>query len=120
MTNEQYSELALSTAPGAEIIDITIAQKRLLLGGLGLCGEAGEVAEMIKKHVFHGHPLDAEKITKLIRELGDVQWYINYLAYYNGSTLGQVQEANIAKLEARYPEGHFSALRSMNRQAGDE
>lgn len=39
---------------------------------LGLCGEAGEVADIVKKHLGHGHPLDRDK---LIEELGDLLWY---------------------------------------------
>lgn len=39
---------------------------------LGLCGEAGEVAEQVKKHFFHGHELDKRH---MIEELGDVAWY---------------------------------------------
>lgn len=40
---------------------------------LGLCGEAGEVAEQVKKHFFHGHELDKRH---MIEELGDVAWYL--------------------------------------------
>lgn len=115
-----YGTEALKTAPNVEKIDVTGAQKRLLVGALGLCGESGEVAEMVKKHVFHGHPFDAASVEKLIRELGDVVWYINYLAEKSANTtLGDVLHANIRKLAARYPEGTFSTARSLHRAAGD-
>lgn len=121
MNNIEYTELANRTAPGADEIDITPAQKRLLLGALGLCGESGEVAEMVKKHVFHGHPFDAEKVKLLVKELGDVLWYLNYMAGQSaGVALSEVMEANIAKLAARYPEGFFTSARSQHRAVGDE
>lgn len=114
-----YEALAMRTAPGAETIEITTQQKRLLLGALGCCGEAGEVAEMVKKHVFHGHVFDATSVEKLVKELGDVLWYITYLAHHNGAQLSTVMNANISKLTARYPEGFFTSDRSKNRAEGD-
>ena len=112
MTNEEYSKLALGTAPDTNL------SNRILLGALGLTGEAGEVAELVKKHVFHDHLLDR---SKLIRELGDVLWYLNFLAVKVADvSLATVMEVNITKLAARYPEGHFSAERSMNRAVNDE
>ena len=115
-----YELEAMKTAPGAEDIEITALQKRMLLMALGLCGEAGEVAEMIKKHVFHGHPMTAEKIIHLRKELGDVQWYIAYGAQKVAATnLNGVMSANIEKLKARYPEGSFDTGRSQHRKEGD-
>lgn len=117
VTSTEYQQLALLTAPGAEKISPTREQMELLLGGMGAAGEAGEIADDIKKHVFHGHPLDASKLTK---EMGDVLWYLNYLAHVClHTTLEAVMEANINKLAARYPEGTFSIERSVNRVAGD-
>ena len=80
---------------------------------LGLTGEAGEVAELIKKHVFHKHPLEKEK---LIKELGDVAWYLVALAETNGIPLADIFAANISKLKARYPDG-FKTQDSYNRSA---
>jgi NTP pyrophosphatase (non-canonical NTP hydrolase) len=70
--------------------------------GLGLAGEAGEVVELIKKHCFHGKALDRESLRK---ELGDVLWYISAICSEVGLELGDVAEANIDKLFARYPNG---------------
>lgn len=80
-------------------------------GALGLVGEAGEVAELIKKHLFHGHPIDKAAVTK---ELGDVLWYVARLAAALGISLGDVATLNIDKLQRRYPNG-FSHERSRNR-----
>ncbi len=78
---------------------------------LGVAGEAGEVADMVKKHLGHGHELD---VNKLIKELGDVLWYIAVLSNKVGVSLQEVAQANIDKLAARYP-GGFSVERSKNR-----
>ncbi len=80
--------------------------------GLGLMGEAGEVAEHIKKHFRHGHGLDE---VHLQAELGDVLWYAAVLADVLGLDLGRVASGNVAKLKARYPDG-FSEERSRTRE----
>lgn len=79
---------------------------------LGLAGEAGEVCDLLKKHWGHLHPLDHEKLKK---ELGDVLWYVAALAVQFGLTLDEVALANVAKLTARYPKGHFDVADSIAR-----
>lgn len=83
----------------------------LLNGALGITGEAGEVADMIKKHVFHGHGLDTDA---LVKEIGDVCWYVALLCTAIGVDMASVMEKNIEKLKTRYPEG-FSSEASINR-----
>lgn len=78
---------------------------------LGLGGEAGEVQEILKKWLGHGHHLDREKLKK---ELGDVLWYLSSLATWAGLSLDDVASANLGKLRARYPDG-FSHEASKNR-----
>lgn len=78
---------------------------------LGLSGEAGEVADLIKKGVFHGHEMNRHAIAK---ELGDVLWYVSQLSRLVGFTLEEVATMNINKLKARYPNG-FSEEASVNR-----
>lgn len=77
-------------------------QRALTNWALGLTGEAGEFADLIKKHVFHSHALDADKA---IKELGDVLWYVARAAATLGVALSDVADQNIAKLRARYPHG---------------
>lgn len=70
---------------------------------LGLNGEAGEVAEKVKKIIRDkGGKLDDVDRTELIKELGDVLWYTAILADALGAPLAQVASGNIAKLEDRY------------------
>ena len=84
---------------------------RLPCYALGLAGEAGEVADLINKHLGHGLDLDLEKVRE---ELGDVLWYVAGLAQVLGLTLSEIAHENINKLERRYPEG-FSHEASRNR-----
>ena len=77
----------------------------LAWNALGLTGEAGEVADMIKKSVFHRHELDTEK---LMKELGDVLWYVAAICSKLEWTLEDVMQMNIKKLMARYPDGYSS------------
>lgn len=83
----------------------------LLLGAVGLAGEAGEVADIVKKHVFHGHDLDR---AHALEELGDILWYVAWTAAALGSSLSEIAEGNLRKLERRYPDG-FSEEASRRR-----
>lgn len=83
--------------------------------GLGITGEAGEVADILKKHLHHGHELDADHLAK---ELGDVLWYVANLAAVAGFKLSDIATKNVKKLEARFPEG-FNQEASKNRAEDD-
>ena len=101
-----YQLMACVTAPKNEAYETSLA-----IRSLGLAGEVGEVVELIKKHLGHGHELDKEKVEK---ELGDVLWYVATLADALDIDLGTVGDKNIEKLKKRYPEG-FSHSASRNR-----
>lgn len=88
----------------------------VIYAAMGMFGEAGEVSELIKKYAYHGHTIDTEH---LARELGDVLWYVSYMAHLFGYPLGKVMEMNQEKLAKRYPDGKFDAERSKNRKEGD-
>jgi len=69
---------------------------------LGLCGEAGEVAEKFKKILRNdGGVMSPEARKAIIRELGDIQWYLANIAEDLGTTLEEIAEENIAKLQDR-------------------
>lgn len=76
---------------------------------LGLTGESGEVAERIKKILREDkRDLDdiiAEKRPAIVKEMGDVLWYLSALAREIGTTLEEVAEANLNKLKSRYDRG---------------
>ena len=108
MNANDYQKLALRT------LNPDLTQRDMLINSvMGLCGESGEAVDLVKKHLFHGHALDKEK---LIKELGDIAWYLAEAAAAVGVSLDDVLEMNIAKLKARYPDG-FAAEKSINREA---
>jgi NTP pyrophosphatase (non-canonical NTP hydrolase) len=107
MDANEYQRLALRTAsPGQD------QRERLTVAALGLCGEAGEFADAVKKWRYHAHPLDEAELGK---ELGDVLWYAALACDALGLQLGDVMAANIEKLHRRYPDG-FSGERSLHRE----
>ena len=83
----------------------------LINGVMGLCGEAGETIDIVKKHLYQGHELNKEK---LAQELGDIAWYLAETAYALDLPLETILRGNLEKLKNRYPEG-FSTERSINR-----
>jgi NTP pyrophosphatase (non-canonical NTP hydrolase) len=109
MTLNQYQEAALRTAT-VDSVD-KLNSLGLARDALGVAGEAGEVADLVKKFVGHGHAIDGAKVQK---ELGDVLWYVAVLAERFGYTLEDVAKANVEKLRKRYPAG-FDPERSKNR-----
>jgi len=69
---------------------------------LGLCGEAGEVADKVKKVLRdQGGAFDANALDGLRLELGDVLWYVSQLATELNLSLDDIAEANLAKLASR-------------------
>ena len=105
MTGNEYQVAALRTAG-------TMERDELLMNGvLGLCGETGEVADLVKKATFQGHILSHEKVAE---ELGDVAWYLAVTAHAVGYDLDTIFQMNVDKLMKRYPDG-FDAERSIHR-----
>ena len=106
MTGNEYQRLAMTT------LNPALSKQDVLINSvMGLCGESGEAIDIVKKHLHQGHPLDREK---LIKELGDIAWYLAEAAHALDVDLDDVLEANIAKLRARYPKG-FDTDKSMYR-----
>lgn len=108
LSPNQYQQEALRTEPRTEY-------PRILQGLMGLCGEAGEAMDILKKHLFQGHDLDREHLAK---ELGDVAWYLAVSADAIDFDLEEIFRMNIEKLRARYPDG-FDTDRSIHRKEGD-
>lgn len=88
------------------LASLTIDKLCMLNYATGIAGEGGEVNDEIKKYVFHDKPLDLEK---LIKECGDVIWYIARLMDLLQVPLSHVMRANYEKLAMRYPNGFDQA-----------
>lgn len=89
---------------------------RILHAAMGLCTEASETLDAVKKHVFYGKELDR---TNLKEELGDIFWYAAILADELGLSFEDVQKTNIEKLRSRYKKG-FSETDANNRDLDKE
>lgn len=107
----EYQKLAQTTSN-----DKLTKREHILNGALGLNGESGEVADLIKKAFMQGHTIDRVKIWE---EIGDVLWYCAELAAATDMDLGFIAQWNIDKLRRRFPNG-FSTERSVNRETEKE
>jgi len=101
----EYQKLAMRTANNSS------EQNLILNGVMGLCGEAGECIDIVKKHMFQGHELDK---LKLIDEASDCFWYLAAIASGLNVTLEEIARHNVDKLMKRYPDG-FDVGKSINR-----
>lgn len=130
MTGNEYQELAMRTFDGKATerlnspIEIynsdpqklkKVSLPSLINGVLGLTGESGEVADLVKKGIFHEKGLDMDHLKK---EVGDVCWYIALICESCGFELDSIFEANVEKLKNRYPDG-FDVERANHRKVGD-
>lgn len=110
MTINEYQELAMRT------LNPDLNKKDVLINSvMGLCGESGEAIDIVKKWMAQGHDLDRDH---LIKELGDIAWYLAEAATVLDVSLEEVLQGNIDKLKNRYPDG-FSAEKSLVRISGD-
>jgi NTP pyrophosphatase (non-canonical NTP hydrolase) len=76
----------------------------IMTWGLGIAGEAGDVASCIKKTYTH----DNDQVKGIRENLGDTMWYIAMIANFYGWDLQEILDENVEKLKKRYPEGHFT------------
>ena len=102
LTLEEYADFVEGLASPA-----TMKSKETMLNttALGICGEAGEVSEVVKKHLFHGKDFDREKF---LSELSDCLWYLTLGTKAIDASLQDVINKNVEKLRARYKGGVFS------------
>ncbi len=103
MNLNDYQTLALRTANPKE------KKNELFHLLLGLCGEAGEIAEKSKK-IIRDHDSDFSKFDTddLTKELGDVLWHVAVIADYFDITLEKIGDTNIKKLASRLERGTIS------------
>ena len=84
-----------------------------------MCAESGEFTEIVKKIVFQGKPVNVDNLYHMKRELGDIMWYVAQACMTLDTTIDEIIEMNVEKLEKRYPGGSFDVYHSENRKDGD-
>ena len=110
MQVNEYQKAAMAT------LNPALDKKDVLINSvMGLCGESGEAIDIVKKWLMQGHELDKEH---LVRELGDVAWYLAEAATALDVPLEVIFQGNLDKLRRRFPNG-FDTEASVNRKQGD-
>lgn len=99
MTLNDYQNKALETAIYPE-------EAKVVYPTLGLTGEAGEVADKVKKIIRDNNgQLSDEKKLEIVKEIGDVLWYCATLSHDLGFTLEEIAQMNYDKLHSRQLRG---------------
>ena len=111
MTGLEYQKKAMRTCNQSH----NTRRDMLFHAVFGLNAEAGEVASIFQK-TYQGHPWNLDHFEL---ELGDCLWMLAEACQSVGTTLDIVMERNIAKLQARYPDG-FDPQKSLHRREGDD
>lgn len=102
MELNQYQAAALTTAVYPEAT-------RIIYPALGMAGEAGEVADKVKKVIRDNEQVfDNDRKTAIAYEVGDVLWYCATMAHDLGYTLEEIAQMNIQKLKSRQSRGKLS------------
>lgn len=114
MDNATYRQfvMALSQTEYGEAAKRLEGNGLLINAAFSLAGEAGELVDAIKKHLFYGKALDLDNVKE---ELGDMLFYINMAANALGVTVEDLQKLNYEKLIKRYPSGTFNAQDAIKR-----
>lgn len=118
VTSEESKDLEILITRLREMESQGIHVARLLTGTIGSASEGGEFAEIVKKMMFQGKPVNDDNLFHLKREMGDELWYWMQKCLALSLDPVEVIEENIRKLESRYP-GGFDAFRSENRKDDD-
>jgi|SRR3989339_1324235 len=105
MELKTYQDLCKRTAKKFEN-----PEKEILTWGLGITGEAGDVASCIKKTVSHQN----DQREGIKENLGDTLWYVAMICNFYGWSLPEILDQNIDKLQKRYPDGFDLKLAQRN------
>lgn len=94
-------------------IKVEPEQSELIMSALGVAGEAGEYADLIKKVVLHGKSLDRDTLLKNLVMCG---WYVALACNCLNVPLEEVFDINIDKLSKRYSTGKFTVEEANNKK----
>lgn len=110
MNINDYQKEAMKT------LNPELNKKDILINSvMGLCGESGEAIDIVKKCLMQGHDFNQDH---LIKELGDIAWYLAEAATALDIPLETILQENLNKLHKRYPDW-FNVNASINRQKED-
>ena len=119
VTSAESNSFGAMNARMITLSDEGINPSLLMTGAIGIASEGGEFAEIVKKCIFQGKPMDDETVFHCKRELGDIMWYWINSCRALGLDPNEVVAENVNKLKARYPGGEFDVHYSENRKEGD-
>ena len=119
VTSEQSKDYEAFVYRIQELEGQEFPTERLLTAAVGMSAEAGEFTEIVKKIVFQGKPVNEENLFHMKRELGDIMWYVAQACMGLNTSIDEIIEMNVEKLEKRYPGGSFDVHYSENRVEGD-
>lgn len=115
MTNKKYAKEVLKRENIVKIQLSTIASRELHMA-MGICTEAGELLDALKKAYFYEQSVDFINVKE---ELGDLLFYITGMCNIYGWTLKEVMALNTEKLTVRYGEA-FDKEKAANRDLEKE
>ena len=111
MTHPELVKALAKPAPQI-IAELTPTNAHLLHMAVGICGEAGELIDAVKKAALYNKPLD---LVNMKEELGDLEFYMEGLRAELGFTREEILEGNIAKLSKRYSSLSYSNTQAIER-----
>lgn len=114
ITDKEYSRFVASIKkPGDAIADVLTGRDADAIHMImGICGEAGELLDSIKKHVIYRQPID---MINIVEEMGDIEFYLEGLRQWAKVSRDVVITTNVAKLEKRYSQGIYSDSQATER-----
>ena len=119
MDEKDYADFVWSrTKDGSAIVDgMNPVKAELMHAAIGICGEAGELLDAIKKHVIYGKAIDRQNA---IEELGDIEFYLAAIRNITQISCKEIIDANVEKLSKRYPIGYTdqAAIERKDKQDG--
>jgi len=111
MDPKTYLKGCLRTESPASGIQLFSQEERLLHAAMGLCTEAGEFQDQLKRHFFYGTPLD---FTNVEEELGDLLWYVSI----GLDAIGSDYETCMAQNNAEQRKASRQVPRQVRQDAG--
>ena len=116
MTLNEYEKFVESVAKPMQEQEVPSHILDMLHCVVGITGEAGELADAVKKHVFYSQQLDSANVQE---ELGDLMFYIQHFCNTIGLPLEYIISLNVEKLKRRYPNGYTDANAKLRLDKND-